>query len=313
MTRILLPVDDSIHSINALHYAVMMPLTMAQVTFSLFHVQPMLSEYIVEEAGKDPAVMKKLEQLNEKNAIQGKEILNRHKERLVNLGVSEENIELNSRPRRTGVARDIILQAQLESVDAIVMGRHGYSRLQDAFIGSTTKSVIEHNTEFPVWVVDGEVTSKNIMLAVDGSTISSKAMEYLLRLMPRNPDMELTFFHVQPSLKDSCEIDFAVSQDREDQEFVAGIIEKADRQCIDNFMSHARRLLSFKKIDENRLKLKTQSTLLNIGKTILDEFSSGDYGTLVVGKRGADKQSFMGSVSNYLVTHLENGTLLIVP
>lgn len=313
MTRILLPVDDSIHSINALRYAVMMPLTVSQVTFSLFHVQPMLSEYIVEEAGKDPAVMKKLEQLNERNAILGKGILNRHKERLVNLGVPEENIELNSSPRRTGVARDIILQAQLESVDAIVMGRHGYSRFQDTFIGSTTKSVIEHNTEVPVWVVDGEVTSKNILLAVDGSTISSKAMEYLLRLMPQNPDMDLTFFHVQPSLKDSCEIDFAVSQDREDQEFVAGIIEKADRQCIDNFMSHARRLLSFKKIDENRLKMKTQSTLLNIGKTILDEFRSGDYGTLVVGKRGADKQSFMGSVSNYLVTNLENGTLLIVP
>jgi hypothetical protein len=118
---------------------------------------------------------------------------------------------------------------------------------------------------------------------------------------------------VQPSLRDCCGIDVAAVQTSEDERLVYRVIEKADRQCIENFMDHALRKFKEKKIDGDRLKIKVQPTKLNIGKTIAEEFRNGRYGTLVVGKRGASKRFFMGSVSHYLVTHLQNGALWLVP
>jgi len=313
MKNILLPVDDSIHSVQALQYLTRMSSDLQDVIYSLFYVQPILSDYILEEAQKDPAAMKKLNQMNERNAALGNDILKRHQERLMELKVPKENINLLTRPRQQGLAKDIIQQAYRDSVDAIVMGRRGLSKIQESFIGSTTKDVIEHNSDIPVWVVDNAITSKNILLAVDGSTNSIRALDCLLDFVRPNPEFELTLFHVQPSLRDCCEIDFTETQSPEDLEAFAKIIEKADKHCIDNFMGYARRKLEEKQIHADRLKTKTQATKLNIGRAIIDEFTQNDYGTLVVGKRGVDKKFFMGSVSNYLVSRLENGALWVVP
>lgn len=313
MKKILLPVDGSIHSTHALQYAVMMSPGLQDLTYALFHVQPILSDFIMEEAKKDPAAMKKLKQLNENNAVLGNEILNSHKDRLMRLGVPEKNIKQLTQTRRQGLARDIIKQAANESVDAIVMARRGYSKFQEVFIGSTTKNVIDHNAEMPIWVVDGEITSRNIILPVDGSTNSVKALDYLLDILQQHPDVELTLFHVQPSLKDCCEIDFTSAPNQEDLESVEKIILQANQQCVDNFLQLAQRKMSEKEINEDKLHIKTQPVMTNIGKAIVDEFRQGDYGTVVVGKRGIDKKFFMGSVSNYLVTHLTNAALWIVP
>lgn len=313
MKKIFLPVDDSVHSVNALKYSVMMAPVIEDVTYSLFHVQPVVSEYIMKEARDDPEAMKKLKQLNKKNEALGNDILNRHKERLLRRNVAEEKITLATRPRQQGVAIDIIRRATEESADAIALGRRGYSRFQETFIGSTTKNVIDHNAEIPIWVVDGEISSRNILLAVDGSTNSVRAIDHLTDVMRKNPDVDLTIFHVQPSLKDTCGIDFTEADDSGDNEAVTKIIENADRKCVDNFMQYARSKLREKSFDENRLNLKTRPVKLNIAKAIVDEFENGDYGTLVVGKRGINKRFFMGSVSGYLVSHVTNAALWMVP
>lgn len=313
MKKIFLPVDDSVHSVNALKYSVMMAPVIEDVTYSLFHVQPVVSEYIMKEARDDPEAMKKLKQLNKKNEALGNDILNRHKERLLRRNVAEGKITLATRPRQQGVAIDIIRRATEESADAIALGRRGYSRFQETFIGSTTKNVIDHNAEIPIWVVDGEISSRNILLAADGSTNSVRAIDHLTDVMRKNPDVDLTIFHVQPSLKDTCGIDFTEVDDSGDNEAVTKIIENADRKCVDNFMQYARSKLREKSFDENRLNLKTRPVKLNIAKAIVDEFENGDYGTLVVGKRGINKRFFMGSVSGYLVSHVTNAALWMVP
>jgi nucleotide-binding universal stress UspA family protein len=313
MKNILLPVDDSIYSTQALQYVVTMSPDLQDIHYSLFYVQPILSDYILEEAEHDPVAMKKLERLNERNAALADTILKRHKERLVQSKVPEENIKLLTMRRELGASKDIIQQAYDLSADAIVMGRRGLSKIQEAFIGSTTKAVVDNSSDIPVWVIDSEITSRKILLAVDGSTNSIRALDYLLDFVHPDSAFDLTLYHVQPSLRDCCEIDFTASQSPEDLEAVAGIIEKADRHCIDNFMGLARRKFEEKKIHGDRIKTKTQQTKLSIGGAIVDEFNNNGYGTLIVGKRGIDKKFFMGSVSNYLISQMERGALWVVP
>jgi nucleotide-binding universal stress UspA family protein len=313
MKKFLLPLDDSIHSMHALQYMAMMAPALKDFIYMLFYVQPTISDYLMEEAKKEPKASEKLKQLEQHNVRLGAEILKRHKEWLMHQNVTEEKIMVVTQRRKEGLARDIIHQAYSELVDAITIGRRGFSSFQETFIGSTTKNVVEHSADIPVCVVDGEISAKEILLAVDGSTDSFKALEYLCGVLRDDPELILTLFHVQPSLRDCCGIDVAAVQTPEDEKLVCRVIEKADRQCIENFMDHALRKFKENKIDKDKLKIKVQPTKLNIGKTIAEEFRNGRYGTLVVGKRGVNKRFFMGSVSHYLVTHLQNGALWMVP
>lgn len=313
MKKFLLPVDDSIHSTHAVQYVSRMSSIMQDAIFILFYVQPTVSDFLKEAARKEPQARQKLIDLDEKNAVLGNGILSRHKALMRDFKVPEDRILLLTHRRLEGVAWDIIHQAWNESVDAVIMGRRGFSRFQDTFIGSTTRNVIEHNTDIPIWIVDGDIVSKNILLAVDGSTNSLKAVNYLCDILRQDPDAALTLLHVQPSLKDYCGIEFAEAQSAEGDEVISKFVEKANRECVDNFMGAALRRLKELEIPEEKVNMTTRPTRLNIGKTIIEEFRTGKYGTLVVGKRGVCGGHFMGSVSNYMVTHLEKGALWIVP
>ena len=48
-------------------------------------------------------------------------------------------------------------------------------------------------------------------------------------------------------------------------------------------------------------------------KAVLDEFQQGNFGTLVVGRRGMNKKFFTGSVSGYLMNEFSEGALWVVP
>lgn len=157
MKTILVPVDNSIHSIHALQYLAKMSPVSQDMTYKLLYIQPRLSDYIVDEAKRDSVALKKLEQVNEKHAALGHDILERHKERLVQMNVAEKRITLFNRRRNVGIAQDILQFAYDYGVDAIVIGRRGYSKLQDTFIGSTTVNIVDHDKDIPVWVIDGEV------------------------------------------------------------------------------------------------------------------------------------------------------------
>ena len=52
--KILMAVDDSIHANQSLRYATKMFSGSKDVTFTLFHGQPMISQYLLDEAKTDP-------------------------------------------------------------------------------------------------------------------------------------------------------------------------------------------------------------------------------------------------------------------
>jgi hypothetical protein len=91
MKTFLLHVDDSIHSTHAVQYILRMLPILQDSNYILFYVQPTISDYIKEECQKDPQAMRKLTQLDKRNAFRGDEILNRHKERMTEQGVPEED------------------------------------------------------------------------------------------------------------------------------------------------------------------------------------------------------------------------------
>jgi nucleotide-binding universal stress UspA family protein len=299
--KILIVVDGSIHSTHAVEYAVRLSSVVPELTYTLFHIQPTVSQFFLDEAKTDLEAKAQLKRVTRTNREAGRDLLEKHKARVVRLGISEDRISTDTRPKTLGVAKDILDQAEQGLYDAVLIGRRGLSRVQQTFMGSTAAHLVDHSAVIPVWVVDGQVTSDKLMIAVDGSEASFRAVDHVAFMLGGNEKVELTLFHVTPTLGDYCVVDF-----NETKEDAGDIVTRGAKQCLDHFYAQARKTLADAGFRDEQLKLKVVKRILDVGKAIADEVKKEDYGTLIVGRRGMNNAFFMGSVSRH-VLHKASG------
>ena len=305
--KILLAVDGSVHSRHAVHYAVRMSSVVRDFTCTLLHIQPCLSQFLLDEARTDFKAKAELKKVIRRNAEDAQSMLEKYKAQMVRMGIADKRIDVVTQPRLLGLAKDILQRAQEGLYDAIVVGRRGLSRVQKAFMGSVTAKLAEHSRVIPVWIVDGDVTSTRILMAVDGSECSLRAVDHLSFMVGQNPNVTVTLFHVVPRFKDCCVIDFD-----EKETDVQQVLAQGDKRCIDRFYTHAQKKFREGGIQEKQIEIKVTKRAMNVGKAILDEARKGNYGTVVVGRRGASKAFFMGSVSRYVLDRISNRALWLV-
>jgi hypothetical protein len=106
--KILMAVDDSIHSNQSIRYAIHILSGAKDVTFTLFHGQPMISQYLLDEAKTDPKVSASLKKAIKKNTAKAKTLLEKQKKRMITMGVPSEHIEMVAQPRMIGRSKDIL-------------------------------------------------------------------------------------------------------------------------------------------------------------------------------------------------------------
>ena len=307
--EIMIAVDDSRHSKVAVDYAISINQARDDIKFTLMHVQSTISQYLLDEAKSKPQAYAELEKVNRKNAEAARRLLDRYKNQMVTAGTAEDRIELKTRPRMFGVAKDILQAGTDGRFDALILGRRGLSGLQDMFIGSVSANIVNNSADTPVWLVDEEGPSRNIMLAVDGSETSFRAVDHLAFIVGGNTDLKISFFHVAPRLRDFCPVDF----EDIDSEALEEIILEGDRHCIDQFYAQAQKRLNEAGIQENQIGFEAAEGVIRVGKAVLDEYRRGNFGALVVGRRGVNKKFFTGSVSRYLINQFSEGALWVVP
>jgi nucleotide-binding universal stress UspA family protein len=305
--KILLAVDGSIHSKHAVHYAVRMSSVVRDFTCTLLHIQPCLSQFLLDEARTDFKAKAELKKVIRRNTEDAQSMLEKYKAQMVRMGMADKRIDVVTQPRTLGLAKDILQRAQEGLYDAIVVGRRGLSRVQKAFMGSVTAKLAEHSRVIPVWMVDGDVTSTRIIMAVDACECSLRAVDHLSFMVGQNPNVTVTLFHVVPRFRDCCVIDFD-----EKETDVQQVITQGDKRCIDRFYTHAQKKFKEGGIQEKQIEIKVTKRAMNVGKAILDEAKKGNYGTVVVGRRGASKAFFMGSVSRCVLDRISNRALWIV-
>ncbi len=305
--KILLAVDDSIHSKHAVEYAVRMSSVVKDLTYTLFHVQPAVSGFLLDEAKTSLRARAELRKVIRKNTGHAEKILKKYKGQMVRMGISDERIDLATQPKTLGVAKDVLEWAEQGLYDAIVMGRRGLSRVQEAFMGSVTADVVEHSRFIPVWVVDGNVTSTNIMVAVDGSESSLHAVDHLSFMVAGNPGVKVTLFHVVPTFGPYSAIDFANKGAANDQ-----LVEEGKGPHMNGFCEDAQKKFREAGIHDDQIETKVRRCTLNVSKSIIEEARKGNYGTVVVGRRGINGAFFMGSVSRHVLDSTSNRTLWLV-
>ena len=305
---ILVAVDNSIHSRKVIEHAAKMGTIISNLSFTLFNVQPTVSDYLEHDSTRDAQASGALKKVVSKNEKNSKELLENYKSQMVEKGVDGKSIDLITQPRIMGAAKDILHYAKRRHMDAILLGRRGISRLEEAFIGSVANTVLEHASVIPIWSINGEIASSKIMVAIDGSESSLNAVDHVSYMVGDNPKARLTLLHITPTLRDYCTIEFD-----DEGEIVDEVIAHGDKQCVDSFYTHAQQRFKAAGIKENQIVIREVKSRISVAKTIVEEAEKGKYGIVVVGRKGIHESFFMGSVSRYVVNKASNCAVWLVP
>ena len=307
--KILIAVDNSLQSKNAVRYVTRLSARLENLNVVLFNAQPMVSQFLVDEAKKKVDSQRELKAVMERNAMTSQKLLDKYRLMMGQEGVDESRIQTVTQPRKLDIAKDIIEFAQDGRFDALVIGRRGISGLQELFMGSVSSNITQNSNVIPVWIIDGDVAPAKFLVAVDGSEYSLRAIDHLAFALSDAVGISLTFLHVRPKLKDYCEVDFEATQ----AQALEDLIRKGDKACIDNFYTVALKKLNEFDIGEDRIQTKTVTGLANIGAAILKEVQTGNYDTVVMGRSGVNKSFFTGSVASTVLNKISKGALWLVP
>lgn len=146
---------------------------------------------------------------------------------------------------------------------------------------------------------------KKILIAVDASENARRAVEYTGEIVGNTKGFEITLLHVaKPPERDTFHDDKAWEMKRLEME--ANIVA---------FFKEARGILERKGVDKKFIfERYVEAIGPSISHQILAEQEIGDFGTVVVGRRGVSKEEefLFGSVSNRVVHYAKNCTVWVV-
>ncbi|MFH0728997.1 MAG: universal stress protein [Pseudomonadota bacterium] len=308
MKKIVIAVDGSIHSKNAVHYAAEKYKQLSDVSFSLIHIQPTVSQYLAEEAGKTTSGKGKLEKIHLKNQSVALELLAELKDTMIREGVDEKDIECFTQPRRHNAAKDILDYSEKKNVCAVLAGRSGISYMKELMIGSVTSELFTHSKLVPIWVVDHKVRSGDLLVAVDGSPGSRRVVDHVSFVMAGAKFDRIIFLHIASKLSDYCPVDSS-KKNEEMEDF----IKKSDRSATADFHHQALAMLKKAGIAEQRIDFKTLESRWLVGKAIIEEAKRLNTQTIVVGKSGSGDAEHIGKVPRYIINKFEDCAIWLVP
>lgn len=308
--KLLLAIDGSKNSLMTLDYVSRLFQFCPEAKLVLFHVLPPVPPIYKEEGPLDPMAQHHLQQWKEKHQEVIEEILLKCKEKLIKLGWPESQIQIRAQEKRIGPARDILFEADKGMVDAIVMGRRGLSKMAEMFLGSISNKVIQGTKEAPVWVVGGKVTTPRILVAIDGSENSKRAVDHLSFILGscKNEEVKILLLNVWPGF-----ISFSgpgITPNLSDFPTARQQYEEK----TNTFLDECEGMLLEAGLSPNVIKKKICLKGADIGKTILSEAQKGGYGTIVMGRRGISKakEFFLGSVSSKILQQAGDKVIWII-
>lgn len=292
MAKLVVAVDNSQNSLQALDYIAMMLSSKIDLVLELLYIVPGLPPLF-----DDPQVRreskKQIEALEKKNKELAETVLSEARERLIDKGYPKSNIHTHSEAKKKGPARDICQYAGMHNARAIVVGARGKSRLEKFFTGSVSSHIIENCKGVPIIQINSHVESKKVLMAVDASDNAMCAIDTAAEMLAGS-DAEITLIHTK---QDLCSYlpDEVVSAAPEMQEIWQTKLEEQ----IAPFMKNARDKLLRAGVKEGQITSKIIDGTRNPADDILTYARKNDFGSIVMGRHGSsdNREYALGGVA----------------
>jgi nucleotide-binding universal stress UspA family protein len=307
--KVLVAVDGSNQSLEAVRY-VSKTFRSQSTQVVLFHVLSSLPEFFYD-LGETPRIPQATA------TIVGCEIALREsinkfmseaRDILISAGISEEGVDSYIQDREEGIARDIIRESA-HGYSAVIVGRNGLNKVNGFVLGSAASKVIERLIDIPIIIVGGKPNPGKILLGLDKSNDATQAVEYVGTMLDGSA-FTVTLFHVVRGFN------FL------DQRFgsVINLTHKKEwreeaKLAMKPVFEEARSRLVDAGLDPKRINTKLVEGANSRAGAIVEEATKGDYGTIVVGRRGVSKvyEFLMGRVSNKVIQMAKDQAVWVVP
>ena len=171
----------------------------------------------------------------------------------------------------------------------------------------------------PTTIPRGNTLLSRILIAVDGSEHSARALRYVGTLLRDTRDVQVTLFHVLKPMPREL-LEHGGSEDPAEEIRLAKELQQDQENWVhaESTMEYpilVRALELFGKtgfpLDRVTLKFGHED---DIAHTILDEARTGGYGTIVVSRHGSNgmKRFFGGGITDQLLRDASGYTLWVV-
>jgi nucleotide-binding universal stress UspA family protein len=208
---------------------------------------------------------------------------------LVQAGLADEKVAVHCKPRCTDPARDLLKFAVSEGFDTIALARSRAPRPERLLLGSVPYRLVHLSDEKAVCVIDAPVASHDVLVTLVGAPISRRVMDYSVRYFSHLRQSKFTFLHVIPpappvdwsdphavgKLKEG-ELDAAKAQWMKKYE---GLVEQIAAEGKERLLKAG--------VREENVAFKVQPARKGMARDILVELAWGNYGVLVMGRKGS--------------------------
>jgi nucleotide-binding universal stress UspA family protein len=148
-------------------------------------------------------------------------------------------------------------------------------------------------------------TDRKILISIDESGTSQRALQYVGRFIGNTPGFDITVLHI---IEDPPEDHFPNEEARKKYFDEKDIISK-------NLLKNAQEMLHSKGVPLESIHTRGEIRAYgSLGISILEEQKKGGFGTLVVGRRDRSKQEeiLLGSVSRKIIQTAKNCSIWVV-
>ncbi len=209
---------------------------------------------------------------------------------LLDSGFPLDSIQTMVHIKNQGIVQDIVEESH-QGYDALVVGRKGHSRIKDFLVDSLPIKLLEKIRTIPLIVVGKKPSHKNILVAFDGTREIMKAVKSMSSLINTK----------------GCKLLLCHSQ------YPQSLFRKPKKQehskmfnlSMDYFLEAGFSIdqVSFEIIEEK-----------NHTNCILNKARYGDFGTIVIGRRGltAFKRVLLNRVGNKIFRNADNHVVWVV-
>ena len=155
--------------------------------------------------------------------------------------------------------------------------------------------------------------SQQVLIALDGSEISSKIVEFTAKILSKSS--VVTLFSVIPNVDLLCELDPPFIKGFVSEKFpdYCQTIQDEKRRLLENTMQAGRQVLLEAGFKAESMSTKIETMENDVALTIIEEARTG-YDLIVLGRRGHSglKKFLMGSVSQKVFHAVKDISILIV-
>lgn len=238
-------------------------------------------------AARDVLKQHEFEKMSREEMARASDWLEESREWAIQHGFPEEKTDTKVQPQHFGTVQDIIQEGHKGLYDAVLLGRRGLSWIEQYFSPSVSRSILDSEVDFPLWVCRmPDIKRKDVLLCADGSGECLRMADHVGYILGDDEGHNVRIFHVRELNRDP-----------------GAIIDSVTGALVENG------------VDESRISVKIIDAIDKAG-AILQEAYNGDFAVVAVGRHRFHtgrvvKRALLGTVTLKLLDNVTGYTLWI--